>query len=386
MSDSQDIADSFRCADFWSLPNWLNGSLCLLQMALGIAATMVSLLLFMLSLPKEPIWIVPGFIVGFSAVFLAIVTHELGHFLAARCCNIAVLRVRVGRWDVRILRKGWKVSRRPKIEPRLGGFVLAFMDPRGPWRRQQLWFVAGGPLANLTLAGVAGLGALLVGHGATQGALLALAAANVCLGVANLLPTQRKAVTSDGLWLLRWWRGLDINHPQLAFMRLMGLACAGTCSDELPEKDLRLLEAQEQPMPLLALYIRLRALLVQGRWQDAMDLGVAFQVHRSSLPETLQRALYELLRLMMVELSFAEAMVRRDASGLVDDLLVPRLRREYAGIWARCLALRALLAGDEEELRRQLTLGLEHAANSPDLSLEKEESQIQQCMLQSFRG
>ena len=386
MSDSQELADGLRRPGFWSLPNWLNGPLCLLQMALGIAATMVSLMLFMLTLPKEPIWIVPGFIVGFSAVFLAVVTHEFGHFLAARCCRIAVLRVRVGRWDVRILRHGWKLSRRPKIEPRLGGFVMAFMDPRGAWRRQQLWFVAGGPLANLTLAAVAGLGALLVGDGSTRGALLALAAANVCLGIANLLPTQRKAVTSDGLWLLRWWRGLDINHPQLAFMRLMGLACAGKCSDELPEKDLRLLETQEQPMPLMALYIRLRALLVQGRWQEAVGLGIAFQAYHSSLPEALQRALYELLRLMLVELSFAEAMARRDASGLVDDLLVPRLRREYAGIWARCLALRAQLAGDEEELHRQLALGLEHAANSPDLSLEKEESRIQHCMLQSLLG
>lgn len=139
-------------------------------------------------------------------------------------------------------------------------------------------------------------------------------------------------------------------------------------------------------MPLMALYIRLRALLVQGRWQEAVGLGIAFQAYRSSLPEALQCALYELLRLMLVELSFAEAMARRDASGLVDDLLVPRLRREYAGIWARCLALRAQLAGDEEELHRQLALGLEHAANSPDLSLEKEESRIQHCMLQSLLG
>lgn len=386
MSDSQELADSSRREDFWSLPNWLNGPLCLLQIALGIAATMLSVLLFMLSLPKEPIWIVPGFIVGFSAVFLAVVTHELGHFLAARCCRIVVLRVRIGRWDVRILRSGWKLSRRPRTEPRLGGFVLAFMDPRGSWRRQQLCFVAGGPLANLTLAAVAGLAAMLLAGGAAQGALLALSAANACLGVANLLPAQRKTVISDGLWLLRWWRGLDINHPQLAFMRLMGLACAGKCSDELPEEDLRLLEIQQQPMPLLALYIRLRALLIQGEWQAAMALGVVFQAQRSSLPETTQRALYELLRLIAAELAFAEAMARRDASALSDDLLVPRLRREYAGIWARCLALRAELAGDEGERCRQLALGLEHAANSPDLSLEREESRIQHCMLQSLRG
>ncbi|MEE9100010.1 site-2 protease family protein [Pseudomonas nitroreducens] len=387
MAETREVAVHGEAAsDFWSLPGWLNGLLWLLQFSLSAAAGALAVLLSMLWLPGGAIWSLSGIVAGLCIVYLSVVVHELGHLLAARWAGMTVLRMRVGRLDVRLLRKGWKLGFAPRTQKRLQGFVMAFADPRAAWRRQHMGFVAGGPLANLILAVLAGaLGAWLA-PGAAHGMLLAFAACNACIGVANLLPVERKPQVSDGLWLLRWWRGLDVAHPKLAFARLMGAACAGLCADQADPADLQLLEAQGQPMSLLALYIRLRGLLVQGRWEEAAALDAMFQAQRSALPEAMLRPLYDLLRLMETELAFARAMASRSAVGLFDELLPSRLQREYTSTWARCLALRAVLAGDDGELRRQLARGIEHAARSPDLSMEKEEARIQQGMLRFLGG
>lgn len=387
MADTGGIAGNGEALrDFWSLPVWLNGLFWLLQFSLSAAAGALAVLLSLLWLPEGAIWNLSGIVAGLVIVYLSVVVHELGHLLAARWAGMTVMRMRVGRLDIRLLRKGCKLGFAPRLQKRLQGFVMAFADPRTPWRRQHMCFVAGGPLANLLLAVLAGaLGAWLA-PGAAHGVLLAFAACNACMGVANLLPVERKPQVSDGLWLLRWWRGVDIAHPRLAFARLMGAACAGQCADQADPADLHLLEAQGQPMSLLALYIRLRGLLVQGRWAEAAALEAVFQAQRSALPEAMLRPLYDLLRLMETELAFAQAVACKSALGLFDELLPSRLQREYASIWARCLALRAALAGDDGELRRQFARGLEHAALSPDLSMEKEEARIQQGMLQFLRG
>ncbi|WP_447751772.1 site-2 protease family protein [Pseudomonas nicosulfuronedens] len=386
MVDRQEVVDpSGAPAELWALPGWTNGPLNLLGFTLSFAAAALGIALSMLSLPKGLIWIVPGCIAGFVVIYLSVFIHELGHLLAARWSGMVVMRMRVGRLDIRMQRSGWKLGWRAKGDKRLGGFVLAFVDPRGSWRRQHMCFVAAGPLMNLSVALLAGALGLLLAPGAVHGILLAFTASNACLGIANLLPVERKPLASDGLWLLRWWRGVDIAHPRLAIARLMGAACAGRCSDQADPADLRLLETQEPPLPLLALYIRLRGLLVQGRWEDAAALDAVFQVQRTALPEAMLRPLYDLLRLMETELAFAQAMVDKSAAGLLDEMLPSYLQREFACIWARCLALRALLAGDDRGLQGQLARGLEHAAQSPDLSMEKEEVRIQQGMLQSLR-
>lgn len=387
MAETREIAGDGEVVEgFWSLPGWLNSLLWLLQFALSAAAGALGVLLCVLWLPEGGVWILSGMVASFFLVYLSIVAHELGHLLAARWSGMTVLRMRVGRLDVRMLRNGWRLGWPPRTQKRLQGFVMAFADPRGSWRRQHMYFVAGGPLANLTLALLVGALGMILAPAAAAGVLLAFAACNACVGIANLLPVERKPQVSDGLWLLRWWRGMDVAHPRLAFARLMAAACAGQCADQADPTDLRLLEAQEQPLPLLALYIRLRGLLVQGRWEDATAQHAVFQAQRTALPEAMLRPLYDLLRLMETELAFAQAMASRSDVGLFDELLPRRLQREYASIWARCLALRAALASDDGELRRQLERGLEHAALSPDLSMEKEEARIQQGMLRFLLG
>ncbi|MFS2125043.1 site-2 protease family protein [Pseudomonas sp. Pseusp97] len=371
-----------KTAGLWSLPEWLNTPLRMLMIVLGGAAGALGMVLSMLALPTEPVWIVPGLLLGLVAIYQSIFVHEFGHFLGARLGGMTVMRLRVGRWDFRMRRRGWTFSRQPRHPQKLAGYVMAFADPRGPWRRQHVWFNAGGPLANLLVAGLAGLVSLTLEDGPAQGLLIAVAATNTCMGVANLLPVQGKLKqVSDGLWMLRWWRGMDAAHPQLAFARLMGLSCSGLCADQVPEADLQLLESQEAPMPLVALYIRLRALQVQGRWEDAAALDASFQAQRNALPEALQKVLYDMLRLIGAELAFAQAVASGGELGLFDELLPQRLQHEYTSIWARCLAMRAAIAGDQQEFRRQLERAVAFARLSPDLSQETEELRMQQHLL-----
>jgi len=372
-------------AELWELPPGLNQALRMLVYLLGAAAGMLGMALSMLSMPAEPVWILPGILAGVMVLYLSIFVHELGHLLGARWSGMTVLRMCVRRLDIRLLRGGWKLGWRPRHDRRLAGFVMAFADPRGPWRQQQMCFVAGGPLANLAVALLAGAVVLWLESGPARGILLAVSATNACVGIANLLPVVGKPrVVSDGLWLLRWRRGLDIAHPQLAFARLMGLSCVGVCADEAPESELRLLEAQDQPMPLVALYLRLRALQIQGRWQAAATLNESFQAQRNMLPEALQRPLYDMLRLIGVELAFAEAVSSGSAAGLLDELLPERLRREYASVWSRCLAVRAAFDGDREESRRLLDHSVAFARRSLDLAQETEEIRLRERLLEAL--
>ncbi len=135
-------------------------------------------------------------------------------------------------------------------------------------------------------------------------------------------------------------------------------------------------------MPLVALYIRLRALQIQGRWPEAAALDSSFQAQRKALPEALQKVLFDMLRLIGAELAFAQAVASRSALGLFDELLPQRLQREYTSIWARCLAMRAAAVGDQQEFRRQLDRAVAFARLSPDLSQETEELRMQKHLLE----
>lgn len=382
MDESPTIAArSAEKTGLWSLPAWLNGPLRILQVALSFAMSALAVLLCMLGMTGKPIYLPLGLLFGFAMFYLAVVVHELGHLLAARRSGMTVLRMRIGRLDFRALRDGWQTTWRPKGDKRFGGYVLAFADPRGAWRRQSFRFIAGGPLANLLVAGLAALPLLWISGGVIHGIVLAFVATNALMGLANLLPVERAPLASDGLWLLRWWRGLDPSHPDLAFARVMGLGCAGVCADQLPEQELQTLSAQEQPMPLVALYIRLRALTVQGRWPEALALREPFEAQCKTLPAALRPQLFDLLKAIAVELAVGEALVTGDASALKDDLLPPRLQREQGSLWARCLALRAASRGDAPECRRQLELAVAHARQSPDRSQEQEEMRLRERML-----
>lgn len=111
-----------------------------------------------------------GFVWTLGAFLLAlgvlIVVHELGHYLAARLCNVKILRFSIGfgrpLWSRRLGRDGteWQIAAFP-----LGGYVKMLDEHEGEvpaaelpraFNRQSLarraFIVVAGPLANLLLA------------------------------------------------------------------------------------------------------------------------------------------------------------------------------------------------------------------------------------------
>lgn len=370
----------------WTLPNWLNWPLGLFQRLLSVATGALGMLACLQGLPGRTIYFPLGMAIGLLLIYVAVAIHEGGHLLAARRAGMVVLQAGVGFVEFRALRKGWRVGWRRQVNKRQGGYVMAFADPRQDWRRQSMGFVVGGPLANLLAAGLGWLLLPYPGGSFSHALLLAFVATNACMGLANLVPARVGALETDGLWLLRWWRGLDPRHPQLAYVRVLGLGCAGVCADQLPAEELQNMQAQAQPLPLLSLFIRLRALMLQDRWQEAVALEQCFVEQRDALAERLRLPLFDLLKLMAAELAFAKAVLGDDAALLADDLLPVRLQRRFGSFWARCLALRALRLGDSERYRQQLDTAVAFAGQSPDLSQEREELRLREHILARLPG
>lgn len=111
----------------------------------------------------DALWYPGAFLVAIAAL---IVVHELGHFLAARWCNVKVLRFSVGfgkslkEWRIGRDQTVWSIAAFP-----LGGYVKMLDEREGPvapeevgraFNRQsvvrRMGIVVAGPLANLLLA------------------------------------------------------------------------------------------------------------------------------------------------------------------------------------------------------------------------------------------
>jgi|GEM_PF-6701057 len=138
----------------------------------------------------------------FCGLYCSILVHEIGHLLAGLACGMRLRMFQVAGIAVRRGAKGFRIERY-KI-PGAGGVVL--MHPRDENsldRSAMIRFIIGGPLANIVLAGVVGLIAVASFPGSISpsiyAALLALAAENVWIGVANLVPFNTSSgMMSDG--------------------------------------------------------------------------------------------------------------------------------------------------------------------------------------------
>ena len=113
--------------------------------------------------PQLWAWYAGAFILALAVL---VVVHEMGHFLAARACNVKVLRFAFGFGKVIWMRRGgrdgteWAVSAFP-----LGGYVKMLDEREGEvavaelpraFNRQSVgrraFIVAAGPAANFVLA------------------------------------------------------------------------------------------------------------------------------------------------------------------------------------------------------------------------------------------
>jgi hypothetical protein len=147
--------------------------------------------------PQHLFWIIP------TLVLLDVLVHELGHLALGWCAGFRFERICVGPLVIHRLRDGWSWTLRP-ARALDGGFAGALPASTRHIRPNLLLFIAGGPLASFLLfAGCLMLfltspGAAWAGWAEPIG-LLGAWSFVTCL--MNLIPSQSRAVLTDGAWL-----------------------------------------------------------------------------------------------------------------------------------------------------------------------------------------
>jgi len=346
------------------LAKWFNVLMLIVQAAISIAGFAVAGALLGITLdgwPQPYSTLVLAVLLG----FLAVVVHEGGHWLGARLGGMTVLFVRAFALELQLLNQGvrYRKTRRRKGQ-RFDGYVIAADNANRPWRRGRLWFIAMGPLLNVLTAALCVLLALLTLNTSTSvaGCMLAFAAINLGLGLANLVPTHRQ-IHSDGAQLLAWWRKPNEQRPDFAYTRLLVLSVAGVAAADLPAADLDLLDQQPMPAPLVSLSYRLDALQAAGDWPRAAALGEQLE-HLINANPGVREVAAAVIAITRAELAFCRAMLQRNAAGL-NVLPLNRDIDWYAPTIAPCSrALEAALAGDRAGMERELQLAEQLAGNS----------------------
>ena len=317
--------------------------------------------------------------------FATTIVHELGHYAAAKWSGMTVTQVRFGRIEVVPQQRGWRVRWNAQQKIQVSGFVVAACNSGRPMQPQVLFMIIGGPAANLVTAVIfAALAALW--SSATVGPLaVTFAIFNASAGIINLLPTSRGSGT-DGMSLLIWGqRGLE-HSPTLACTRLQALSIAGVTADQLPVDQIAALDSQVMPMPLMALWFRLKAYQNRGEWLQAAQLQEAYDQLMQAVPDATKATLDPTCAQLRTELAFSRAMQSRDAAALNDNLLPKAWAWTIPSLWPRCLALRALLHGDITNAQQLLDDVQRFADQSLDKALPKSEAMIRTHMLSLTTG
>lgn len=340
-----------------TLARLFNGAMIALQTVLGIAGFAVTTILLRVD-GYGSLWAI-ALTVLFG--FFATLVHEGGHWLGARLGGMTVIQAGAYGVEIQPQVRGARLryTRRRKGQP-FSGYVMAVDSPQQPWRRARMLMIAGGPLMNLLV------GTLTVAIALTamvqMGLLLAFAAINLTLGIANLVPTFRK-MHSDGGQLLAWWRRPDESSPDFAYTRLLALSVSGVNATDLPQADLDILARQPMPLPLVALSYRLTALQSQGDWATAVALEAPYKQMLSTHPEV-QNSLASSVALIRRELEFSRAMLEGTPTALILPVQNPDVDWYSPALTHRCRALQAALAGDRLTLESELEKAEKLAHNS----------------------
>lgn len=359
---------------------WANRFGVLVRWLMSFAAWLAGLALCGLALGDAGKTVFLPFVVVSLLWLASVIVHEGGHYAAARSVGMTVLCVVVGRIELQPQRHGFRVRWAGRQKLRAAGYVIAVHDPSRPMRGQSIRMTAGGPGANLLVAFLVGpLAFLWLPHSAAW-LMLAFAVVNVALGLGNLIPSSR-GLASDGLSLLLWRDPLREHNSAFTHAKLLALTLSGVTADQLSVENLATLEAQPAPMPIVALWYRLKAQQNRGEWDTAAGEQVLFEQLQQELPRDVRSNLGEFLACIRTELAFSLAMRDRDGNHLQDGPMPQKTDWSAPCLWPRCLALRELLDGHTTEGLRLLDEAHRLAVQSLDQSLLPSEVLIRGHML-----
>lgn len=167
------------------------------------------------------------------ALWPHIVVHEAGHALAGLSRGMQPIAFGVG--PIRCERGGdrWRWRYGGGLRGISGFAALLPTGTRGLGRADQLWFLAGGPLANL-LTAVLCFALLPLLQGAAAAALLGIALSALFIGLLNLVPFHSQGWRSDGMGLFDLLRRSPHAAVQQQVNQLMALTMSGVRPREWP--------------------------------------------------------------------------------------------------------------------------------------------------------
>lgn len=326
-----------------------------------------------------------GSVRGFLAVcavvavsfVLTVTLHEAGHWLAARCNGMTVLRIALGPIEIQPLRDGLRWRRRPgKRRAGVYGSVFAIPDPERNLRAGRVIFILAGPLTNLVLATIAMFVAssLPLSPERTLGWVIGLL--NLYFGIVSLLPLRLGTQASDGLNLLYLLRNPLERLPGAVYADLLGRSLRGDCAAQFPADSMRRLAQEPMPMPAVHDSFRCAIAMQAEDWSEAVRIAGELEAKVAASDAAMQADLTDLLQLNRAQAAYCRAMIDHapdpiDAIDLDADIFwfVPSMV-------ARLRALAATLRGDLADARRLLALAQRHANRSVDASLRPAEAHL----------
>ncbi|WP_152560311.1 M50 family metallopeptidase [Arenimonas donghaensis] len=300
---------------------------------------------------------------------LALVLHELGHYLAARWQGCRVLSVHLGPVDLRPQRGRWQF-RWVGSASWLSGAVMALPRMDKPFRTQMLWYVSGGSLAGLLVGALAAWAGWAGGDADWAGVLTGFGVINVLIGAANLLPL---GPMTDGTQLVRLLKGMDLGQPGMEAIELNMRAMEGQTADEMPE---HLMEGLERESPPMALWFRTFAALNRQDWDAVQAQSDCLDAWEASLGRSSRPAWAVFIGVLRGEMRFVRGL---QGAGFVpekDDALRREICRLRPGVEDRHLALVHALAGDTVKRDNALERAERESEFNPDPASRKTEQRL----------
>ena len=305
-----------------------------------------------------------------ACFFLAILTHEMGHAIAARKAGMKVLVFQV--WNIQLIAKRhgwrWRFARLRKI----GGYVVAFPDPSKSLRSAMVIFGAGGVIANALASGLLAILALALPNPLAL-LLWPFVYVNAGFAIANLIPAQHAHFHADGVGLWNWWRGQPEDHPRWLFVRLMGRSVFGETAEQLPPGDVDALSAQA---PMIGQWLRLKAAQNLWRWDEAAKVGEQFE---TTMTAQIKKD-SSFVSIVRAEIAFSAAIRARNESFMEIGQLDKEARWSSPHLEPRMRALSHVLKGEWEAARFSLQESEKLAEDSPDLALIKSERRLREAI------
>jgi hypothetical protein len=283
------------------------------------------------------LWLVA---VSVLAMYLALLTHELGHLLAGRLAGMRPFLLISGPFKVMATQTGLELGWNTSLAL-AGGLSACLPGKDGNLRRQHLMLVAGGPLSSLLTGLLALAGYWLLPKGSCLGLpILVYGVAGLSICLATLLPAKTSGFMTDGAQLLSLWRGGQDVEEQMALLLLQAESLSGTRPRDLsPELLQRVSSAPAGSLTGISANMLVYTHALDGG--DPITAGAALQravEQNAHIPEGIRQAIFleqaYYLAAHQHEVGQAEEALRKGlASGLVEKHT--RLRCQAAVLWAQ---------------------------------------------------